>query len=88
MCYRRPERGGRELRVQKERNCNQVIVVVNCSVCCAVEQKRSASLIFICTVFTCGFCVWGKVGQIITVMFPGQAVLSHLALAWFLDSSA
>lgn len=27
----------------KERSCNQVIVVLNRSVCCAVEQKCSAS---------------------------------------------
>lgn len=86
LCYWRPERGGKGLKVEKEGNlaCNQVIVVVNCSVCCTVEQKlpcfylRSVHLWLL------------RLGQSWTgnhCMFPGQAVLFHFALAWFLVSS-
>lgn len=56
------------LRVGRERNlaCNQVIVAVNCSVYCVVEQKCLASLFFMCTVSVCGFCIWECIGQTIT----------------------
>lgn len=56
------------LRLGRERNlaCNQVIVAVNCSVYCVVEQKCLASLFFMCTVSVCGFCIWECIGQTIT----------------------
>lgn len=68
LCYWKPERGGKGLKVERERNlaCNQVIVAVNCSVYYVVEQKCLASLFFICTVSVCGFCIWECIGQTIT----------------------